>query len=161
MKNRLFTILTFAISLGAIVIAILIQRAGISEAISDISQPGEILSPSESTPERVVKIKYFTSSGRNQSCLKIEALIHRTIEKRFAEEAVRGAVIFELIDIDFPENKRYLNNFQVEHKTVVVAKYIKGVLGDWVNLHDVGLMLTNPEDFEQYIAEAVNALLLE
>lgn len=110
-------------------------------------------------PEIVVKIRYFTSNVSNPACLKIEELIRRTIEKRFAQEAIRGALIFELIDMDFPENKRYLTQFQVDAKTVVIAEYIKGVQGKWVNLQDAGLAFNNPEDIEKLIAEAVTSFL--
>ena len=157
--KKLLTILLLVIAIGGAVMAVRKQRAGSDKTTIAESQPAPAMTQSETNPGHVVTVTYFTTDVRCPSCLKIEEMTRRTVENRFAGETARGEVVFQLINTDSAGNQHYLKDYQLVSKTVVVAEFDDGVRGDWVNLQDVWLKFTDPEDFEDYVSAAVRDLL--
>jgi hypothetical protein len=109
--------------------------------------------------EPVVSVTYFTTSARCASCLRIEEWTRKTVDTRFAEEVAAGRVSFQIIYIDNPANKHYIQDYQLVSKSVVVSEALDGQDQDWVNLQDVWLLLRDEQAFIDYVAGAVSAYL--
>jgi hypothetical protein len=125
----------------------------------------ESSSPSQTTqnPENrsPVVVTYFTSDVRCASCRKIEALTRRTVEERFALDLARGGIRFETLNIDKPENKHFIQDYELAFKTVVISYSMNDETFEWKKMDDVWKLLNAPDKFMDYlsvpIAEALKA----
>ncbi len=158
MKN-LLTIILVAVAIGGLALGLINRPADTPD--DPASKSANLPDPAAGaiTPGHVVKVTYFTTNVRCPSCLKIEELTRQTVQSRFAGEVEAGTVLFQLINTDLPGNSHYLDDYHLVSKTVVVAEFNQGRQGEWVNLQDVWLKFTKPEEFEAYVADAVKALL--
>lgn len=157
--KKLLTIVLVAIAIGGVVMAIWNRQAGTGKDVTGPLSSGTSPTQAEVAPSHVVKVTYFTTNVRCPSCLKIEELTRLTVENRFSQEVTNGELVFQLINTDLPENRHFIKDYQLVSKTVVVAEFDDGMQGDWLNLQDVWLKFTDPEDFEKYVAEAITQKL--
>jgi hypothetical protein len=100
-------------------------------------------------------VTYFATNVRCSSCLKIESLTRGTVESRFAEQVKSGEIVFRTINTDQPENKHFVDDYQLVSKTVIVSTRKNGKETGFENLQDVWLKLNDPADFENYISAAL------
>ncbi|WPJ95653.1 nitrophenyl compound nitroreductase subunit ArsF family protein [Coraliomargarita algicola] len=151
---------------------LLLVLLGIGAGIYQKLQPAPSVSPEPtvtaaadavaSAPVRSerVTVTYFTSDVRCISCKKIEALTRETLNERFADALADGALVFETHNIDRPENKHYVEDYELSFKTVIIAKESadpKQVR--WQRMDDVWTYLNEPESFKDYLDAGIREVL--
>ncbi len=102
-----------------------------------------------------VVVTYFTTNVRCKSCLSIEALTRETVEERFAEELAGKTLVFQTINIDLPENKHFIEQYQLSFKTVVLSSMKEGEQAGFMKMDKVWELLHTPETFKNYLAEGI------
>ncbi|MEX1119733.1 MAG: nitrophenyl compound nitroreductase subunit ArsF family protein [Terrimicrobiaceae bacterium] len=112
-------------------------------------------SPDSDLPAKGRVITYFTSDVRCPSCLKIEELTRKTVKERFAGQLQSGELVFRTLNTDRPENKHFVDDYQLVSKTVIVSTRENGKEIRFENLQDVWLKLNDPAAFQNYIAAAL------
>ena len=122
-------------------------------------QAVESTNTASANEKTAVTVTYFSSNVRCVSCRKIEALTRNTIETQFAEQMNSRQLVFETINIDLPENKHYVEEYELSFKTVLIA-YVDGT-GEkqWRKMDKVWELLSNEDQFEAYIAEGITSAL--
>jgi len=106
-----------------------------------------------------IVVTYFFTNARCRSCLKIEELTRKALEKRFAAGLADGSIVFRAINIDEAANKHYIDGYELAFKTVVISDMRGDTEARWVRMDKVWELLRNPGAFESYIVEGVNAYL--
>lgn len=162
--KKILTLLLVAVAVGGAIVAIYRTKESIPPENADVAvvEPETVAQADlveVPKPVHLVKVIYFTTDVRCVSCLKIEELTRRTVETQFASQLQDGSLIFQLINVDRPNNAHFIEEYQLVSKTVVVAEFEKGVQEEWVNLQDVWLKFNDEEEFESYVSEAISALL--
>lgn len=114
--------------------------------------------PAASATKRVV-VTYFTTDYRCRSCLEIEALTKNTVEQRFADDIARGRLQFRALNLDRPENRRFLHDYQLSFKTVVVSDQRNGAEVRWQKMDGVWQLRTRPQAFGDYLAGQIREYL--
>lgn len=133
--------------------------AGAAVAIKNKVAPAAAAEAAVALPDDGVVVTYFTTDVRCPSCLKIEALSRETVTTRFPEDFESGRVVFRVVNTDRPENKRFIDDYKLVSKTVIVSRRQGGKELDWVNLQDVWLKLDDPAAFRGYVGDAVKRTL--
>lgn len=104
---------------------------------------------------------YFHGNSRCSNCVTIEKYSREAIEKYFVEELQNGKLEFKTFNTDKPENRHYIQDYQLYTKSLVVVLYKNNEQIKWKNLSDVWLYLRNKEKFYQYVKDEVEKFLQE
>jgi hypothetical protein len=109
--------------------------------------------------EHIVVVTYFTSDQRCDTCLKIEELTQDAIHSRFTDELKNKEIIFQTINYDRPENKHFIDDYQLAFKTVVVSERKKGKEQRWSKYDKVWELVNDPEEFSSYLQQGISQYL--
>ncbi len=109
--------------------------------------------------EHMVLVTYFTSDQRCPTCLKIEELARAAVETGFANELAQNEVRFQITNFDQPENKHFVDDYELAFKTVVIADRRQGKEVTWKKFDKVWDLVGEPEAFTAYLQEGVQNYL--
>jgi hypothetical protein len=106
------------------------------------------------TPD-VIKVTYFSSDVRCYTCVRIEQLTRQTVARHFAPELVSGRVVFQVVNLDSPGNRHFIEHYRLISKTVIVSDLAADEEVRWENLQDVWTRQKDERAFEAYVVDAV------
>lgn len=110
-------------------------------------------------PNAFVAAYYFHGNFRCPTCRKIERYSKEAIELNFPEQLKSGAVIFQSVNIDQPENKHFVQDYQLVTKSLVLVKYENGKQVAWKNPPAVWQHVGDQQAFFDYVKKEVAAYL--
>lgn len=102
---------------------------------------------------------YFTGKVRCSSCRKIEAVSRETIEKSFPKELARNRLRFLVVNVDQPENRHFVEEFQLDSSSLVLVEMRNGKPLEWKNLSDVWALVEDDSMLEKYVRDEVASRL--
>lgn len=102
---------------------------------------------------------YFHTTYRCPTCLKIENLSKKTIEKYFSKELKENIIVFMPVNVELPENRHFINDYQLYTKSLIFSIFKDGKEKMWKNLDKVWLKVRNEKDFENYVKEEMDNFL--
>jgi len=115
--------------------------------------------------EKIGEIKivayYFHGNQRCYTCRTIEQYSKEAIEKNFAKELTTKQVVFQPINVEQPENRHYIRDYQLVSKSLVIVRYRDNRQEKWKTLQDVWIHVHNQEKFFQYVKGEIDKLLRE
>lgn len=150
-----------ALALGAFVAASLVALGVQSLATAGAAPAGAARkgAPSVEAPARRVVVTYFHGDVRCPTCRKLETLSREAVEEGFAKEIAAGTVVYRVVNVDRPENKRYVEEFQLVTKALIVADEREGRVGRWQNLEKIWDLVGNHDAYMTYVRGSVRDLL--
>jgi hypothetical protein len=77
---------------------------------------------------------YFHTTYRCPTCRRIEAYSRETIETGFAKEIAEGRLEFRLVNIEQPENRHFVQDYELFTKSLVLVRMNEGKQVEWTNL---------------------------
>jgi hypothetical protein len=101
--------------------------------------------------DRVVAY-YFHGTQRCPTCLKIEKL---------CRENLAGRVELQSINLDEPAHRHFVNDFQLESRTLVLASYRAGQPVRSKQLNEVWTLAHDEPAFAQYVGRETEQFLRE
>jgi len=104
---------------------------------------------------------YFHGTARCANCRKIEAYSNEAIKEGFPDELKNGLIKWEVVNVDLPANKHFINDYQLFTRSVVLVEMENGKQTKWENLGDVWSYLSDKDQFKKYVQEEVSAFLKE
>jgi len=107
----------------------------------------------------VVRVYYFHTTQRCASCRKIEALTTAAIREGFERELGAGVLEWQLLNIDEPPNRHFVQDYALYTKSVVVVDLVDGRQERWKNLPKIWELLRDDTAFRQYVQQEVRAYL--
>ena len=102
---------------------------------------------------------YFMNSQRCSNCYKIEAYTKQAVDDNFSGEIENGSLSWIIINVDEPENRRYIEDYGLYTKSVVLVRVRDGKEAEWKNLDQVWSLLGNKDRFQAYITDEVGSFL--
>jgi hypothetical protein len=106
-----------------------------------------------------VAVYYLHSTFRCVTCNTIESMTRELLEQRYNQQLADGEVLW--IEADFQENEALARQFEVAASCVVVAAMFDGAVTEYQRLDEVWTFMKEPEAFELYIGDAIDAYLEE
>ncbi|MGN0826319.1 MAG: nitrophenyl compound nitroreductase subunit ArsF family protein [Kiritimatiellia bacterium] len=73
-------------------------------------------------PEGAVGVYWFHRTRRCPTCNRIEAAVRQTLGDAFPEEVAKGRVVFRSVNLDAPENRPFVDRFQLTSGTLVIQR---------------------------------------
>jgi hypothetical protein len=151
--TRLFTVL-----LAAGFAAALVTLAG--TPTPSAAKPGSMTtSPNSAIGNHIVHVYYFHTTQRCASCKKIEAWSDAAIRAAFERALGAGNLEWEVINIDDPLNRHFVDDYKLYTKSLIVVDRVNGEQARWKNLEKVWQLLQNEASFRQYVQTEIRAYL--
>jgi hypothetical protein len=143
------------LGLAAIVVeAVLLVTPGVSaqelEGGLDSDGPG---------PTDGVVAFYFHGNARCATCRKIEAYSDEAVRSAATEALADGALSWRVVNVDEPENRHFIEDFQLVTKSVVLAEYRDGEVVRFKNLDKVWQLVRSKDDFVEYVKSETREFL--
>jgi hypothetical protein len=93
--------------------------------------------------------------------MKIERYTQEALERGFSGELEAGVLEFRILNLDEPENERFLEEFELSVQAVVLAEPGEGPAPRWKNLMKVWDLVGDKAGFLAYIRQETRAFLHE
>jgi len=104
---------------------------------------------------------YFHGTFRCSTCRTIEQYSHDAIQTYFAKELGSGKLEFRPVNVDEPENKHFIQDYQLVTRSLVLSLVSDGKEMKWKNLPDVWKLMRDKEKFYQYVKDEVEIYVKE
>jgi hypothetical protein len=104
---------------------------------------------------------YFHGTFRCTTCRTIEQYSHDAIQTYFAKELGNGKLEFRPVNVEEPDNRHFLQEYQLFSKSLVLSLVTDGKEIKWKNLTDVWKYVSDKERFFQYVKDEVKIFLKE
>lgn len=108
-----------------------------------------------------VVVYYFHGNVRCATCKKIESYTDDAVRQGFSEELQTGSLSWRVVNVEEPQNRHFIQDFQLVTKSVVLAEYRNGNVVRWKNLDKVWQLVRNQDAFADYIRDETSAFLGE
>ena len=106
-----------------------------------------------------VIVYYFHTSFRCHSCKKIESLTSKSIQQGFPEELKAGKLVWKPVNLDKPGNKKFVKEYDLVSKSVIITDKKNNRQIKWKNLDRVWTLLNNEDNFIKYIQKEIKKYL--
>lgn len=104
---------------------------------------------------------YFHGNHRCYTCRTIEQYSREAIEEYFAKELKEGLLEFKPVNIDEPENRHFIQDFQLYTRSLVLTIYDGKELKKYKNLDEVWTHVKRKLKFYLYVKNEVEQFLKE
>ena len=104
---------------------------------------------------------YFLTNVRCATCRTIEAYSEEAITDGFAAQIAAGTLAWRVVNIDEPENKHFVQDFQLVTKSVVLVEERAGEVVRFETLSKVWLLARDRDAFLDYVRGATREFLGE
>ena len=104
---------------------------------------------------------YFHGTFRCTTCRTIEEYSHDAIQTYFAKELGNGRLEFRPVNVEEPENKHFIRDYQLVTRSLVLSLVSDGKGTKWKNLADVWKLVRDKEKFYQYVKDEVEIYVKE
>ena len=118
----------------------------------------------EKAPSPLIEVKaqdskliayYFHGTFRCTTCRTIEQYSHDAIQTYFAKELGNGRLEFRPVNVEEPENKHFIQDYQLVTRSLVLSLVSDGKETKWKNLPDVWKLVRDKDKFFQYVKDEV------
>lgn len=113
----------------------------------------------QSPSSQRVRVYYFYTTVRCPTCRTIEAYTAETLRQSFAEALAEGTVEWHPVNVQLPQNRHFIQDYQLFTKSVVISRLKDGRQVEWKNLERVWELVGNRAEFQTYIRGEVGAYL--
>lgn len=150
MSKKLTSMLLF-LGIASVIAAIYTQSGKVRAASSAASgvQPGE---------SKVIAY-YFHATARCVTCRTIESYSREVVEQRFAGDVAKGRLQFKLVNIQTPENRHFVKDYQLYTKSLVLVRFEKGRQAEYKVLNDTWELVGDKQAMQGYVEREVREYL--
>ena len=115
--------------------------------------------PGDKFSSRKVVAYYFHGNTRCMTCRTIEAYTKEAIDTAFAEALKDNRLEWQIINLEEPNNKHFIRDFQLVTRSVVIEEIADGKRTRWKNLQRVWELVRDKGVFQKYIQDETRAYL--
>jgi hypothetical protein len=110
-------------------------------------------------PDTQVLVTYFYTSYRCPTCRKLETFSRQAIEEGFPRQLAEKKIVFRALNLDEPENSRYIQDYKLVTKSLIVSSLEKGKEVKWKNLPDIWKLVGDEQEFKEYVRKETKNFL--
>ncbi len=138
------------------VVAVAVSMAALT---SGGALAGDGTSPAAASADAETIVYYFHGNARCATCKTIEAYADEAVHAAFAGELEDGALEWRVVNIDEPENRHFIQDFELVTRSVVLAEYHGGKVVRFESLDKVWQLVRDKERFVDYVQSQTKAFL--
>lgn len=110
-------------------------------------------------PAQKVILYYFHGTMRCPTCKKFESFTNEVLQNDFLDAMKSETLEWRVVNVDLPENKHFVNDYQLYSKSIVIVKMRDGKQFEWKNLEKIWKLVGDKSIFMNYIKDEVNSYL--
>ena len=114
----------------------------------------------EPQPHHLV-VTYFHTTFRCPTCQNIEKYSEAAVHSNFEDELQSGKLVWRAINVDEPENKHFIKDYQLYSKHLIISEIKDGKEVRWKDLEKVWMLVRNQNKFENYVKTEISDWLKE
>lgn len=150
MTRKLFSIVLFLFSVAAAgIIYVRAEKSGTAAQAAALPQ----------TTESKVIAYYFHVTVRCTTCRAIESYSREVIEQKFNADIGKGRLQYKLVNVQLPENRHFIKDYQLFTKSLVVVRFDKGRQAEYKVLNDTWELVGNKAAMQGYVEREVREYL--
>jgi len=115
--------------------------------------------PGKAEPVDYIQVYYFHATNRCKTCTTIEQYSREAVETYFKKQLDNRTVRFELINYDKPDNRHYLQDYQLLYRSLVIVRFKDGKQVTFKNLEKIWQHKGNRDEFLSYVKTEMEAFL--
>ena len=104
---------------------------------------------------------YFHGNLRCKTCRTIQVYSEEAIRSEFADELASGRLAWRVVNVEEPENKHFVKDFELVSRSLVLTEYEDGEVIRWENLKQVWQLVRDKEKFLDYVHSSTREFLQE
>jgi hypothetical protein len=113
----------------------------------------------DSTSGLKVVAYYFHVTVRCVTCRTIESYSREAIQQGFPEQLKNGSVEWRPVNVQLPENRHFVQDFQLFTRSLVLVQVRNGKPQGWRNLEQVWDLVGDKGKFLKYVKDNVRTSL--
>jgi hypothetical protein len=111
------------------------------------------------TTDTKVIAYYFHVTVRCTTCRMIESYSREVVEQRFGTDIAKGRLEYKLVNLQLPENRHFVKDYQLFTKSLVVVRFDKGRQAEYKVLNDTWELVGNKSAMQAYVEREVRDYL--
>jgi hypothetical protein len=104
-------------------------------------------------------VYYFHATQRCATCMAIESYSKEVLDTRFGAQLTLGAIQWQVVDVEQPKNRHFIQEYRLVSPSVVVVMIENGKRGRWQVLDKTWTLVRKKSEFVQYVQSNINKLL--
>ena len=150
MTRKLIPIALFFLTVAALgAIYVHSERARVDPQAA--SQP-------ETTDTKVIAY-YFHVTVRCTTCRMIESYSREVVEQKFGADIAKGRLQYKLVNLELPENRHFVKDYQLFTKSLVLVRFDKGKQTEYKVLNDTWELVGDKSAMQAYVEREVRDYL--
>ena len=129
-----------------------------SDRRPEAKAPAQTAKTPAAGPSRIIAY-YFHVTVRCTTCKTIEAYSREAISNHFKNDLDRGRLEWQVVNVQLPENKHFIQDYQLFTKSVVLVHIANGKQLSYKILNDVWELVGDKAQFQAYIDKEVRGYL--
>ena len=142
-----------------ILIVIICMCAFLGDANSQKIKVESLIEADSLISDLKIVVYYFHTTFRCVSCRNIEQYTKEALEKFFFDDMTAGKIELQIINTEEPQNKHFIQDYQLYTKSVVFSKVVNGKEVEFKNLKMIWKLLKNKNKFYEYIKKETNSFV--
>lgn len=102
---------------------------------------------------------YFHVTVRCTTCRAIESYSKEVIHSRFARELAAGQLEWRLVNVQLPENRHFIQDYQLFTKSLVLVRTQNGQQKEYKVLNDTWELVGDKPAMQSYVEKEVRGFL--
>jgi hypothetical protein len=112
----------------------------------------------ETTDTKVIAY-YFHVTVRCVTCRTIESYSREVVEQKFGADIAKGRLEFRLVNLQLPENKHFVKDYQLFTKSLVLVRFDKGRQAEYKVLNNTWELVGDKSAMQAYVEREVRDYL--
>lgn len=104
-------------------------------------------------------VYYFRTTYRCTSCTTLERYAEETLLKNFKDEIQQKLISWYSIDVQSKEHEHFIKDFNIFTKSIIIVEISEGKIVRWKNLDNIWNLLSNKEEFQNYIVKEIKKFM--
>jgi hypothetical protein len=123
-----------------------------------VQTPAQTAQAPAAAPSRIIAY-YFHVTVRCTTCKTIEAYSREAILSHFKDDLDRGRLEWRVVNVQLPENRHFVKDYQLFTKSVVLVHIANGKQQSYKILNDIWELVGDKARFQAYIDKEVRGYL--
>jgi hypothetical protein len=108
----------------------------------------------ETTDTKVIAY-YFHVTVRCTTCRMIESYSREVVEQKFGADIAKGRLQYKLVNLQLPENRHFVKDYQLFTKSLVLVRFDKGKQTEYKVLNDTWELVGDKSAMQAYVEREV------
>jgi hypothetical protein len=111
------------------------------------------------TTDTKVIAYYFHVTVRCSTCRTIESYSREVVEQTFGADIAKGRLEYRLVNLQLPENRHFVKDYQLFTKSLVLVRFDKGRQAEYNVLNETWELVGDKSAMQAYVEREVRDYL--